>query len=1065
MGEWMEKYNNAERQLDHYRMQATKISRIVPQKIRELEEQVEIAQQKLEVEEKNSRVIKQQMNDNLALHHEALDRHDVITAKLRAQNTQLREELTEKNNVILALEEEIEALRIQRKRDEDSVSQKVKLIKEHIHKSIRSLEIENIRLKRQVEQVENGKIAELNTEIERLKEINRVQACNRIAIFEEAYKKCCRDFNLGSPKMSNNNGNHSNSNLAQPFSPIYQHTSSVSSQDPLYTSISPDDNNVKSPQQRVTSPQHRVTSPQHHLTSPHVSSPQHVPASPGNHFNQILNQIPLSPLHRSHNESPPLPPRRTSASKCSTDERKKKTPTGANMCCPQSCCPSNSHYEVQYNSNSSTSSPPPMSLREAGDGSVSNDYDEIPCEGVSEMYGYSRMQSDPAPPSVRLRSNSKNDKSLRGGIVRNGSNTSPPSNFGSASTLPATPTAGTPLLAHNFQNNPRIHDSKMLTRDPLSPGCKREPSRSNPLLQSPSKHGKRSWETLIDSLALVGFTDALPNQKCVKSSIGKLPTYTVTEQVSFTDHPYELPPGEDEDSQLSPLTQPEAETEFERLLEKMKYMGESQVKQVLSSPTLSHSSKPLSNPLTNLSSPYHTSIAIRINKTLHEYAENPRDLYNASRTLLTLTSVELVNELYCQLLKQTHRQSREHLAYWHVLATVIPFITPKGRVMSYLKAHLERYSEQKTNAGRFAGYCIKVLKRCLGGFTFGKRQHHPCRLEIEATCGKPYLHSKPMSIPIHLPGGDYQVTGFDTVSSVAEVIRDVESQLGLRSCRWSGYTLFMDDPINPGVKVPINHSSKICDVIAKWEGNVKPNNNQIPQVIGLTYQKFLHLTAQHDCVSQVEYKLSALHLHTQAMQGVHGMEMELATCLGAVMAQAIEGNCPEFSPTKPNNDTVNQLSDFIEKYIPPNITDRCKDPNSKLRLVKDFAEIWSKFKDVSNQFLFQKYYSAVERWKYNKSTLFRGLYSHPKDGLKVAVCLNVTETRLTVINADTLVIMDAVDLDKITNFGGYPFSITLRINNKNISIMLVDKHKCYLLTELLASYCRLTHVVTRDNSV
>ena len=48
----------------------------------------------------------------------------------------------------------------------------MKLIKEHIHKSIRSLEIENIRLKRQVEQVENGKIAELNTEIERLKEVD-----------------------------------------------------------------------------------------------------------------------------------------------------------------------------------------------------------------------------------------------------------------------------------------------------------------------------------------------------------------------------------------------------------------------------------------------------------------------------------------------------------------------------------------------------------------------------------------------------------------------------------------------------------------------------------------------------------------------------------------------------------------------------------------------------------------------------------------------------------------------------------------------------------------------------
>ena len=60
---------------------------------------------------------------------------------------------------------------------------------------------------------------------------------------------------------------------------------------------------------------------------------------------------------------------------------------------------------------------------------------------------------------------------------------------------------------------------------------------------------------------------------------------------------------------------------------------------------------------------------------------------------------------------------------------------------------------------------------------------------------------------------------------------------------------------------------------------------QIPQVIGLTYQKFLHLTAQHDTISPVEYKLSALQLHSQAMDGLHGMEVELATCLGAVMAQ------------------------------------------------------------------------------------------------------------------------------------------------------------------------------------
>ena len=84
--------------------------------------------------------------------------------------------------------------------------------------------------------------------------------------------------------------------------------------------------------------------------------------------------------------------------------------------------------------------------------------------------------------------------------------------------------------------------------------------------------------------------------------------------------------------------------------------------------------------------------------------------------------------------------------------------------------------------------------------------------------------------------------------------------------------------------------------------------------------------------------------------------------LSDLILQAVEGNCPEFLPSKPTMETVNQLSDLIEKYIPPNIRDRCKDQNSKQQLIKDFAEIWSKFMDVSSQFLFQKYYSTIERY-------------------------------------------------------------------------------------------------------
>ena len=37
--------------------------------------------------------------------------------------------------------------------------------------------------------------------------------------------------------------------------------------------------------------------------------------------------------------------------------------------------------------------------------------------------------------------------------------------------------------------------------------------------------------------------------------------------------------------------------------------------------------------------------------------------------------------------------------------------------------------------------------------------------------------------------------------------------------------MFMDDPVNPEVKVPVSFTAKLCDVIAKWEAAVKPVNN------------------------------------------------------------------------------------------------------------------------------------------------------------------------------------------------------------------------------------------------
>ena len=67
----------------------------------------------------------------------------------------------------------------------------------------------------------------------------------------------------------------------------------------------------------------------------------------------------------------------------------------------------------------------------------------------------------------------------------------------------------------------------------------------------------------------------------------------------------------------------------------------------------------------------------------NHFFPQPSEYMSTTATLRTLTSPHLVNEVYIQLCKQTHRQPSEMLGYWQMLALIIPFSIPTGKDLVY----------------------------------------------------------------------------------------------------------------------------------------------------------------------------------------------------------------------------------------------------------------------------------------------------------------------------------------------------------------------------------------------
>eukprot|EP00118_Oscarella_pearsei_P021053 m.234088 g.234088 ORF g.234088 m.234088 type:complete len:312 (+) comp40102_c3_seq32:2-937(+) len=240
-------------------------------------------------------------------------------------------------------------------------------------------------------------------------------------------------------------------------------------------------------------------------------------------------------------------------------------------------------------------------------------------------------------------------------------------------------------------------------------------------------------------------------------------------------------------------------------------------------PVLSHTDQPISQSLTTLPSESLEKEALQMFKSIQLFTSVPINYaaisyhINLAQAAVSdcLTKVELQNEFYCQLIRQSNRHpnpdSSQALQFWMLLALACPVFLPKQKFLWYFKQYLQGHASMRPLAVRYAVYCQRSVERAESS---SARESGPSRLEVlSVLLGDALKHSNPLSIPIHFANISYQVVSFDGSTTVQELTARLSQELGMRDPLVTGFALFTDDPCNSDREHCLETDVKVCRIL------------------------------------------------------------------------------------------------------------------------------------------------------------------------------------------------------------------------------------------------------------
>ncbi|XP_049943352.1 uncharacterized protein CG43867 [Schistocerca serialis cubense] len=322
---------------------------------------------------------------------------------------------------------------------------------------------------------------------------------------------------------------------------------------------------------------------------------------------------------------------------------------------------------------------------------------------------------------------------------------------------------------------------------------------------------------------------------------------------------------------------------------------------------------------------------------------------------------------------------------WQLLALAVSLFVPRNnRLLWFLKCHLHRSSDTKTECGKYAAYCQRALERTLQN---GGREAKPSRMEVLSILLKnPYHHSLPHAIPVHMLNGTYQVVSFDGSTTIEEFVGTLNQEIGCRDVAHSGFTLFSDDPIEKDLEHYVDLQAKLCDVISKWETALREKGSgkfENTRVIRLTYKNRLYWRSQARTETEKERLLLCYQVNLQAVQGRFPLSRELALELAALMAQIDYG---EYNSDKTrgsggvggagSGNLQQVVSQALDRFYPYRYRDGLS-PDELKELQDVLAEKWSSLRGRTVLDCVRIYLTCTRKWSLFGASLFQARLRAP----------------------------------------------------------------------------------------
>ncbi|XP_074765844.1 pleckstrin homology domain-containing family H member 1 isoform X3 [Athene noctua] len=436
-------------------------------------------------------------------------------------------------------------------------------------------------------------------------------------------------------------------------------------------------------------------------------------------------------------------------------------------------------------------------------------------------------------------------------------------------------------------------------------------------------------------------------------------------------------------------------------------------------PMLCYSKDGLLTSLTTLPSEALQTEALKLFKSCQLFinvpVEAPSIDYHVSlaQTALQvcLTHTELQNEIYCQLVKQTScRQPQNHsvIQCWQLLALCAPLFLPQHHFLWYIKQHLQRHADPRSEIGKYAIYCQRSVDRTV---QTGEREAKPSRMEIVSILLRnPYHHSLPFSIPVHFMNGTYQVVGFDGSSTVDEFIQRLNQETGMRKPSHMGFSLFTDDPSGRNLEHCLQGNMKICDVISKWEQALKelhPGKYEGgTRIVKLTYKNRLYFRSQAKGETDRERLLLAFQVSNEIANGRFPVNKELALEMAALMAQVEYGDLDRPGSSSPGGTSQSKMQHLLHQVLDKFYPKRYKQnitPEQLRQLADRLATKWMVLQGCSPPECVRIYLTVARKWPLFGTKIFAAKPVLPSSLEDCPVWIAVNEDGISILDYNIMV--------------------------------------------------------------